>query len=78
MAKKIKNLRLMLFLLTIVFLLVAWLIFDLTINSVKGKVSVVKKIHYQLERIISPIKPAVNLAVPYHRQEKVSLVKLLL
>ena len=69
MAKKIKNLRLMLFLLAIVFLLVAWLVFDLTINSVKGKVSVVKKIQYQIGRIISPIKPAVNLAVPYHRQE---------
>ena len=29
----------------------------------------VKKIYYQAVRIIKPIKPAVKLAVPYHRQE---------
>jgi uncharacterized protein YvpB len=68
MFKKRKKLRLLL-LLVIVVLLIAWLVFELTINSVKGKVSVVKKIYYQIERVILPIKPAVNLAVPYHRQE---------
>ena len=62
MFKKIKKLRLLL-LLVIAVLLIAWLVFELTIDSVKGKVSVVKKIYYQIERVIIPIKPAVDLAV---------------
>lgn len=69
MTKKQKKLFILLSLLVIIFVIVAWLVFELTIGSAKGKVSVLKKIYYQIERIIIPIKPAVKLAVPYHQQE---------
>jgi len=66
--KKIKNLRFLLSLLAIAFLLAAWSFFELTLNEPKGKENIVKKIYYQIVRI-KPIKPAVSLAVPYHHQQ---------
>jgi len=71
MLKKIKKSHLLhvLALLVIALLLAGWLVLELTINDVKGKENFVKKIYYQLERLIVPIKPAVKLAVPYHHQE---------
>ena len=67
MAKKIKKSHL-LSLLVILFLLLAWIVFELSLNDPKGKVNVVKKIYYKTVGII-PIKPAVRLDVSYHRQE---------
>ena len=75
MIKKIKNLRFLLILVGIVFLLVAWLEFELMFNDVKGEENVVKKIYYQVARII-PVKPAIKLAVSHHHQEHAYLVKL--
>ncbi|MFA6255036.1 MAG: C39 family peptidase [Patescibacteria group bacterium] len=68
MVKKIKKSHL-LSLLVILFLLLAWIVFELSLEDPKGKVNVVKKVYYQAVRIIIPIKPAIKLAVPYHRQE---------
>ncbi|MFA6214959.1 MAG: C39 family peptidase [Patescibacteria group bacterium] len=68
MAKKIKKSHL-LSILVIIFLMLAWIVFELSLDDPKGKVNVVKKIYYQTVRIIIPIKPAIRLAVPYHRQE---------
>jgi len=65
--KKTKSVRLWL-LVALIFLLAVWLMFELTIDDVKGRESVIKKIYYQAVRII-PIKPAVKLAVAYHHQE---------
>jgi len=68
MLKKIKKSHL-LSILIIIFLLLAWVVFELSLNDPKGKVNTVKKFYYQAARIIKPIKPAIRLAVPYHRQE---------
>jgi len=48
--------------------LIAWVVFELTIDDPKGKVNVVKKIYYEVTTIL-PVNPAVDLKVPYHRQE---------
>lgn len=56
-------------LLLTIFLLVAWIVFELTLDDAKGEENVVKKVYYEAVRII-PIKPAVKLAVAYHRQER--------
>lgn len=55
-------------LLVIIFLSLGWIVFELSLDDIKGKENVVKKIYYQAVRII-PIKPAVKLAVPYHHQQ---------
>lgn len=47
---------------------VGWVIFELMADDVKGEENIVKKIVYAVVRI-EPIKPAVRLPVPYHRQE---------
>jgi uncharacterized protein YvpB len=67
MSKKIKKSHLLSILVTI-FLLLAWIVFELSLDDPKGKENVVKKIYYQTLHII-PIKPAVKLAVPYHHQQ---------
>jgi len=67
MPKKIKKSHL-LSLLVIIFLSLGWIVFELSLDDIKGKENVVKKIYYQAVRII-PIKPAVKLAVPYHHQQ---------
>jgi uncharacterized protein YvpB len=69
MTKKRKNLLVTLLLLVILFVLTAWLMFELAINDPKGEENAVKRIYYQAVRIIMPVKPAVKLVVPYHRQE---------
>jgi len=46
-----------------------WVIYELTVEDVKGEENIVKKVFYEAAVIISPIKPAVKLAVPYHHQE---------
>jgi uncharacterized protein YvpB len=56
------------FLLVILIIAIGWLIFELTIDDVKGRENPIKKILYQVTSIL-PIKPAIRLAVPYHRQE---------
>jgi uncharacterized protein YvpB len=53
---------------TLVVVLVGWVVFEMTVDDPKGEENVVKKFIYQIARI-QPIKPAVKLSVPYHRQE---------
>ncbi|MFA6410813.1 MAG: C39 family peptidase [Candidatus Buchananbacteria bacterium] len=65
---KIKRLYFLLLLATMVFLLIAWSIFELTTNDAKGKESVVKKIYYKTLCAI-PIKPSIKLDVAYHHQQ---------
>jgi len=47
---------------------IVWIAHDLIIPDVKGKTNSIKKIYYQITGIL-PIKPAIRLDVPYHRQE---------
>ena len=65
--KSIRHLFPWLFL-AIIVLSIASVIFELRFDDPKGEENVVKKIFYEAARII-PIKPAVRLNVPYHRQE---------
>jgi len=69
MVKRVKKSHLLAVLVFILFLSIAWFIFELTVDDVKGEENVAKKIYYQAVRIIMPVKPAVKLAVPYHHQE---------
>jgi len=68
MIKKIKKIHFSLSLVIIIFLLIVFVVFELTLDDAKGEENAVKKIYYQTVRII-PVKPAVKLAVPYHHQE---------
>jgi len=68
MTKKIKNFRFIILLGLIFFIFIGWLAYELTSKDVKGKENIVKKIYFKTIRVI-PIKPAVRLAVAYHRQE---------
>jgi uncharacterized protein YvpB len=52
----------------IIVLLITWIVYEFTFDDPKGEENVVKKVYYEAARII-PIKPAVKLAVTYHRQE---------
>ena len=45
-----------------------WVIFELTLDDVKGEENAVKKVVYQAAAIL-PIKPSVKLSIPYHHQE---------
>lgn len=49
-------------------ILAAWIAFELTVDDAKGNENPVKKVYYQAVKIL-PVKPAVKLAVAYHRQE---------
>ncbi len=49
-------------------LFIGWIVFELTLPDVKGKENLVKRIYFQITGIL-PIKPAIRLAVPFHRQE---------
>jgi uncharacterized protein YvpB len=66
---KLRSKRYLIILLVAVLFLFAWVIFELTIDAVKGKESLVKKIYYQVLRIFNPIKPAVKLEVPFRKQK---------
>lgn len=66
--KKIKKSHLLATLVTI-FLVLAWIVFQLSLDAPKGKVSILKKVYYQTLRVVIPVRPAVRLSVPYHRQE---------
>ena len=72
MSKKIKKFILPGLIAVLILSITAWVVFELTIDDVKGEENVVKKIVlqavYQVALII-PVKPAVKLAVPYHHQE---------
>ncbi|MFA5188422.1 MAG: C39 family peptidase [Patescibacteria group bacterium] len=50
-----------------------WLIFDLTIDDSKGEENAVKSvakiIYYQAAAAMIPISPAIELSVPFHRQQ---------
>jgi len=64
-----KNHRYLLIVALMIIVVTLWLVFELTTIDAKGKENVVKKIYYRTIQIFTPIKPAVNLAVPYHRQQ---------
>lgn len=64
--KKKKIIPLCILLFIIVFIVCVGL--ELTSSDAKGKENIVKKISYRITGIL-PIKPAIKLAVPYHRQE---------
>ena len=65
----IKKKKIILFsILLIAIIFIGWIIIELTIPDVKGKANPVKKLYFQVTGIL-PIKPAIRLAVPYHRQE---------
>ncbi|MDD5341130.1 MAG: C39 family peptidase [Patescibacteria group bacterium] len=51
-----------------VFSLIAWVIFEFTLDDPKGEENAVKKIFYQAASIL-PVYPAVDLTVPYHHQQ---------
>lgn len=65
---KTKKFKIFVFLLVVIFSFIGWVIFELTIDDPKGEVNAVKKIYYKITTIL-PVNPAVNLKVPYHRQE---------
>jgi uncharacterized protein YvpB len=65
----IKKKKIILFsILLIVIIFISWIIVELNVPDVKGKESLVKRIYFQITGIF-PIKPAIRLTVPYHRQE---------
>jgi len=68
MAKKKKKSLLLGFLMAIIFLLSAWIVYELSLDDPKGEENMVKGAYYEVVRIL-PVKPAVKLAVPYHHQE---------
>lgn len=57
-----------LFISFIVIVFISWIVIELAIPDVKGKRNPVKQFYYHITGIF-PIKPAIKLAVPYHRQE---------
>jgi uncharacterized protein YvpB len=67
MAHKKKIILIILSSLLVVFLV--WVMFELLVDDVKGKENKVKKIYYKIIALTSPIKPAIKLVVPFHRQE---------
>jgi uncharacterized protein YvpB len=67
---KLKKSHLLLFLLIILFFVIGWVRFELMVDDPKGEENVVKKVYYQVARVIVPIHPAIKLEVPYHRQER--------
>ena len=71
MTKRIKKIKKIIFLIALLIIIfsTAWIVFELTLDDPKGEENVVKKIYYQVERVIIPINPAIKLAVPEHRQE---------
>jgi len=59
-------------LLCFVIIFFGWTIYELTLDDVKGEENPVKQVVTEVINkvdLIVPIKPAVKLAVPYHRQE---------
>jgi len=67
--KSIRHLFPWLFLAIILLSIGSAVIYELKLDDPKGEENVVKKIYYEVERIIIPIKPAVRLNVSYHRQQ---------
>jgi len=65
---KINKKIVLLGLILIIVFFITWIVYEFTFDDPKGEENVVKKVYYEAVRII-PIKPAVKLAVPYHRQE---------
>lgn len=66
MTRKKKIILFTILLIAIIF--ISWVVIEFTNPDVKGKENIVKRIYFQITGII-PIKPAIRLAVPYHRQE---------
>lgn len=67
MSAKKKKL-IILYLASAVIIGIFWVVLELALPDVKGKENFIKKIYFQVTDII-PIKPAVRLAVPFHKQE---------
>ncbi|OGY53708.1 MAG: hypothetical protein A3A24_00855 [Candidatus Buchananbacteria bacterium RIFCSPLOWO2_01_FULL_46_12] len=69
MIKKIKKIHSISLLAVAILSLIVWAIFQLTVvPDTKGEGNIVKRIYYQVVRLL-PIKAAVKLAVPYHHQQ---------
>ncbi|MFA6534243.1 MAG: C39 family peptidase [Patescibacteria group bacterium] len=47
---------------------IGWVIFELSLDDIKGEENIVKRAYYQVTNIL-PVKPAVRLAVARRRQE---------
>jgi len=71
--KKIKKSHLLL-VLVIIFLSLAWIVFELSLDDPKGEENMVKTVYYQAVRKIQAVpiisaRPDIKLAVSYHHQE---------
>ena len=67
--RSIRHLFPWLFLAIVLLSIASAVIFELKADDPKGEENVVKKIYYEVVRVIIPIKPAIKLNVPYHRQQ---------